>query len=273
MGSLDNNSVAPEATRCNVVVGQTMGPRQMWTQAEILQVLDDCCESFTFPMLDNGYVYLAATRMSLHRSADDWAVVIEVFGFSPRSGLPDVHVHTFGSRLHNRSKPSDYVSKGAYEKYIRANPHNESRFFYPIDEGPWQDTETFELVSPEASEITVRGRVITMPSLADFQARGIDLEEAPRIQIFELCRLLAAIHRADVLATPEERRVSVPPDVKEIMVLDEWNHPNVVEDERPSTSETFQQIADVLVSNALDKYRPSASPNTHWSHWPDGGSL
>jgi len=34
---------------------------------EILSILDDCCDAFTFPMLDNGYVYLAATRLSLYR--------------------------------------------------------------------------------------------------------------------------------------------------------------------------------------------------------------
>ena len=43
----------------------------MWTTDKILQVFDGCCESYTFPMLDNGYVYLAATRLSLHRSPSD----------------------------------------------------------------------------------------------------------------------------------------------------------------------------------------------------------
>jgi len=51
----------------------------------ILTILDACCHSATFPMLDNGYVYLAASRLSLHRSTTDWALVIEVFGFSPRA--------------------------------------------------------------------------------------------------------------------------------------------------------------------------------------------
>jgi hypothetical protein len=49
---------------------------------EILRILDSCCDAYTFPMLDNGYVYLAATRLSLFRSPRDWAMVIEVFGFS-----------------------------------------------------------------------------------------------------------------------------------------------------------------------------------------------
>ena len=31
----------------------------------MLEVLDACARVFTFPMLDNGYVYLAATRLSV----------------------------------------------------------------------------------------------------------------------------------------------------------------------------------------------------------------
>jgi hypothetical protein len=57
-----------------------------WSTGEILAVLDGCFDSFTFPMLDNGYVYLAATRLSAYRSESDWAIAIEVFGFSPRAG-------------------------------------------------------------------------------------------------------------------------------------------------------------------------------------------
>lgn len=66
---------------------------------EILEVLDQCCEHHRFPMLDNGYVYPAATRLSLFRSSADWAMVIEIFGYSPRAGIPDTHVYTFGSRV------------------------------------------------------------------------------------------------------------------------------------------------------------------------------
>jgi len=48
----------------------------------ILSTLDRCCDACTFPMLDNGYVSLAATRLALYRSAADWAMVIEVVGQS-----------------------------------------------------------------------------------------------------------------------------------------------------------------------------------------------
>ena len=54
---------------------------------EILATLDRACDAYTFPMLDNGYVYLAATRLTLHRSETDWAVATEVFELQ---GNPDL---------------------------------------------------------------------------------------------------------------------------------------------------------------------------------------
>ena len=115
-----------------------------WNAERILSVWDQCCESFTFPMLDNGYVYLAATRLSLYRSPEDWAMVIEVFGFSPRAGLPDFHLQTFGSRLRRQKSQNDYISREAYESYLASNPNNESTFLYPIEEGDWIDAEDAE---------------------------------------------------------------------------------------------------------------------------------
>ena len=161
-------------------------------QEHILSVLDRCCDAYSFPMLDNGYVYLAATRLSLYRSPADWAMVIEVFGFSPRSGLPDTHIYTFASRLHDRDAPARYVTPQAYETYLANNPHNDSRFAYPIDDGPWLDADNGELVSGTAREIVVRGRTIPLPRPEGYAQHSIKLEEPPRVQVFELCRFLAA---------------------------------------------------------------------------------
>jgi len=246
----------------------------MWSAEQILQVLDECCDAYTFPMLDNGYVYLAGTRLSVHRSESDWAIVIEVFGFSPRSGLPDIQVYTFGSRLRNRNSPTDYVTPEAYENYLRSNPNNESRFFFPIAEGPWQDSEDCEFVTPQASVVPVRQTLVPIPPSTEFNSHGINLVDGPRIRTFELCRMLAETHREQVLATPTERHVSVPSGLVELLVLEEWNHPDVVNDsERPGGSETFRQLARVLECGELSEYRPSAPPNTHWSNWPEGGTL
>ena len=244
-----------------------------WNACDILAILDRCSDACTFPMLDNGYIYLAATRLALFRSTLDWAFVIEVFGFSPRDGLPDTCIQTFASRLHDRDRPGNYITQHAYETYLSNNPHNESRSVFPIAPGGWQDSESGELVSPSAVSVTVREERIPLPSAAEFDKCGIALEEPPRIQVFELCRLLADRARDEVLATPNERRVSILPEMEEILLLDCWHHPNLVEDERPSQSETFLQLADVLVTGDVSQYRPTMEPNTHWRNWPEGGRL
>jgi hypothetical protein len=239
----------------------------------ILSILDRCCAAYTFPMLDNGYVYLACTRLTLHRLPANWAMVIELFGFSPRAWLPNTQIYTFAELLHARDPPERYASQGAYERYLASNPHYDARFAFPIDEGPWQDAENGEAVAPEATEIIVRGQTLPLPSSDEYSRHGIDLERAPQVQIFELCRLLAAIARESVLATPQERCVSLPPEMTQILQLEEWHHPDVVTGERPNSSETFRQLARILATGDASLYRPSRQSNTHWRNWPNGGQL
>jgi hypothetical protein len=197
--------------------------------------------------------------------------VIEVFGFSPRAGLPDTHIYTFASRLHDRDTSDKYVTKEAYHNYLANNPNNESRFIYPITEGDWIDSEDAEAVAA-SGEIRLREMVLPLPAPEGYIGVGIDLEEE-RPAVFELCRYLAARHREAVLASEPERRISILPEMSQILQLEEWRHPDVVADELPSQCETFQQLAEVLVTGDLSLYRPSGEPNTHWKHWPEGGRL
>jgi hypothetical protein len=244
-----------------------------WKPDQILAVLDRCSEHFSFPMLDNGYVYPAATRLSLYRSAKDWAIVIEVFGFSPRSGIPDTQIYTFGSRLRRTKKAEDYVNQKAYEAYIENNPYNESTSVFPIDEGGWQSPENGELLTHGGHRVKVRDEFVQTPAPSEYAASGITLQDPPNVHVFEFCRLLAATKRSNVLATTDERRICVPHDVEQIMQLEEWFHPDVVNDALPSGNATFKALAEVLVSADTSKYRPPMQPNTHWKNWPEGGTL
>jgi hypothetical protein len=238
--------------------------------ATILSVLDRCCRAFTFPALDNGYVSLAATRLALFRSSDDWAMTIEVFGFSPGAGPPRVDVYTCASRLYDRDLPTRYASRTAYENYIAQNPHNDLRFFHPIDQGEWLDGE---LVSASAREVVLRGGAVELPSSAEYELWDIELEAPDTVLVIDLCRYLAAVKRDLVLATPAEQRVSVRPEMGRLLQLEEWNHPDIRAKALPSRSETFQQLARVLVTGDVGQYRPTEAPNTQWRNWPEGGSL
>ncbi len=244
-------------------------------ESSILAVLDACCDDFTFPMLDNGYIYLAATRLALFRSPEDWALVIEVFGFSPRAGLPDLCVYTFSSSIHARPpRDAKFVTEQAHPQYLKNHPHDESSYFHPIDEGDWRDNHREEFVSLEATDLKLRGREVPLPKLRAYAEHGIELENPEHDRVFELCRYLAATQRADILATESEQRVRVRPEMTKLLQLDDWHHPDVVDGEsRPSNTESFQQLARVPVTGDVSLYAPTLAPNTHWKNWPDGGSL
>ena len=167
-----------------------------------------------------------------------------------------------------------YANGEAYNRYLANNPNNDSRFVYTIDAGDWQDDQDDEILAEDAREVIVRSQRRPTPSLHEYAEQGIVLENPARVRVFELCRFLAAVARDSVLATAAERRVSVLPDMTQILQLEEWHHPNVVNnDDRPSGSETFKQLAQVLATGNIAFYRPSLPPNTHWRNWPEGGLL
>ncbi len=243
------------------------------SSTEILSVLDACASQASFPMLDNGYIYPAASRLSLFRSDQNWAMVIETFGFSPRAELPDIAVDTFAGVLHDRDGPEKYIRQDAYERYLSMNPHNETRFFYPLEQGDWQDKDDPELVVTSARGVQLRDLLIPIPSLKDCAEYGILNETPDQLRVFELCRYLAETSRERVLATIRERRVSVTPEQKRILQLEAWNHPDLANGQLPGETEAFQQLAKVIETGDRANYRPTQQPNTHWKNWPKGGRL
>jgi hypothetical protein len=53
------------------------------------------------------------------------------------------------------------------------------------------------------------------------------------------------------------------------------NHRNreIWENNRPSSYETWQHIAKVIVAGDPRQYKSTLEPNTHWVNWPDSGSM
>lgn len=56
------------------------------------------------------------------------------------------------------------------------------------------------------------------------------------------------------------------------ILSDDWNR-EIWENNRPSSYETWQLIAKVIVTNDPKQYQPTLEPNTHWTNWPDSGGL
>lgn len=245
----------------------------MLSQGSILEVLDEGARAFVFPMLDNGYVYLAASRLALFRSEIDWAITFEIFGYSPRAGVPDLNVTTFGSSVVCNKSTSDFITEDAYNAFLANNRNWRQKFFFPIEDESWIDQDNQEMVDPVATSLILRGRTVPLPTDADYLEASIEPVVIGGRPIVDMSRALAARYRNDVLASSEERRNNLRDTMKEILTLDDWVHPDVIDPScLPSRSETFIELAAVLTSGDVDLYRQRPG-NSHWSNWPNGGSL
>ena len=249
----------------------TKSPLPTSHEEPVLEILDDCARAFTFPMLDNGYFYLAAARLSAFCDNEDWALVIETFGFSPREGHPSLTIQTYGSKLTNRPTEEDYINLEAFENYQSNNPNNENKIFWPIENDDWMDSEFLENVK-DVGSLKFRGREIPLPQLVDYRTESIVLEE-DRPLTFELCRYLATKYRSSMLGTEAEKRFNVPNGLRPILTLDDWHHPDLALEELPSQLESFQQLQKVLLTGDPSHYTQPREGNTHWSNWPEGGTL
>lgn len=229
---------------------------------EILAQLDMCNSEYTFPMLDNGYVYPAGTKLTVYRDDRRWAIVIEVIGFNYRGGGHDGMsncLHIYGNYL-------------PYEPGIR----NEN-FIYLTDDAnncnTFDNEEDFYL-NQDCTTFTLREQILPLYHNRQlYKDARIEIQDAQRINAFEFLRLLDALHHDKLVATETEIRERIPNNLPKIMELHNWFHPDVVNDELPSNNETFKQIAKVLETGNIYHYKPTHEPNTNWKNWPDGGTL
>ncbi len=232
-----------------------------YTKKQILAQLDVCAAEFTFPVLDNGYIYLGAVRLSAYRGDDQWALIIEQLGSNYRAGGVENCLCCYGNCL--LDKPG-LLNDGILG--VLDDPLNDALF---SEEDRWD-------VLQETGTVWVRGeRVpydVTEERLVE-KGIGVETRDMDTVTITELLRSLLPEHQALLFATEEELRRRLPLDMPPILRLNEWRHPDIIEGETPSQSQAFKMIAGVLVSGNATLYRPTLPPNTHWSNWLESGTL
>lgn len=233
-----------------------------YTAQDILHQLDSCAEDFTFPMLDNGYVYLVDSRLSAYRDDKRWALIIEVVGFHYRAGGHDGInncLHIFGNCL-------DFAPGTNNSNFLSITENS--------DDGDPFDEEYMDSLNPEVKSILIRGQKIPISTDPGFYIqKGIELEDPSKVMIWEFLRAVNSDYKEQFLATEDEIRLRIPKDLPLILRLDEWYHNDLANEENPSQNETFQMIAKVLETGSVNLYAPTKTPNNHWRNWPEGGTL
>ena len=229
---------------------------------EILHQLDIEAESYVFPMLDNGYYYHGDQKLTIFRDEKRWAILLEILAFNNHEysidGITTI-ANVFGNCLTGWNDNDNFI-------YF-ASDHFIETFLY-------DETNHIPYLNNQATGIKVRDKVIPIHfDKEHYLRKGIELRFKNIITPWELLRGLIPEQSDLFWLTRQEISKKIPFDLPEFMTLTNWHHPDLAAEEKPSETETFQQLADVIVTGDKSLYNTKEINNTHWTNWPEGGSL
>ncbi|MEO8403406.1 MAG: hypothetical protein ABI480_02385 [Chitinophagaceae bacterium] len=277
----------------------------MLTTEEILFTLDHCDDAglFNFISLSHPYVYLIDCRINVFRdSFGKWAIVSEVLGYNPRGESIRLEIRYFGNCLVNLE-----VENGQTYNYYNVEPIDWDSFNETIENERLKPDAAFWLVRGVQIPLSHNKQdyVDDGIKLREYKPDEISAEEVGRLIIQQDRHLFRA--------TDAELNKSIPDGLDKILVIDEWyhkefsqsksafekkemlsrfdlsnefikqmiqqdlelkaNHNKELWNDRPGSYETWQQIAEVIVTGDPSRYKPTVAPNSHWKNWPEGGTM
>jgi hypothetical protein len=279
------------------------------TKTDILTTLDQCDqdEAFHFITLEHPYVYLIDARINVFRNkSGQWAIVSELLGYNTRGAgwALSLEIRYFGNCLINLDTES-----GKPLNFYTILPIDSDNYNKTIDyvKQTLQPDADFWIVRGKKIPLSHNKQeyIDAGIELKEYEPNEISGEEVGR--------LIVQGHRELFRATDDELYKSIPKDLDKILVIDEWHHKefhqshspfekdemlsrfdlsnesvrNMIQMElaktkkwneeqwnnRPGSYETWQQIADVIVTGDASLYQPTLEPNSHWKNWPEGGHM
>lgn len=225
-----------------------------FSATNILEILDKGADTYDFPMLDNNYFYLGKEKLLLFRNGNEWLIVFQEISFSIKAKKFSNIITVFGN----------YVDKNGIilNKEIISESPNDKMF---------DDNYKF-LLNPLRFKVIIKGTEREFnPTKNDYKNLGIDIDDDKMPNEAKIIRYLTGIIPNELLFTADElleicgRKNS---NLDVFMVLEDWYHPDLINDEKPSETLCFQSLAEALEKNDRSLFKcPEEEYNTHWSNW------
>lgn len=221
--------------------------------SEILENLDKGAESFDFPVLDNTYYYLGKEKLVTFRSNDEWLMVFQEISFSIRAASVENVVSAFGSHL---DKNGIILISWIIQE----------------DRTKMYDDDNNFLLKTMDFKVVINGTERHFnPTSNDYRQLGIDLADDKTPDEAKITRYLASAI-PDELFFDNERLLEIckrsDGNLEVFLELEDWYHPDLINEEKPSETRCFQTLAEALAGNDKSLYQcPAEDYNTHWSNW------
>lgn len=234
----------------------------MIRKEEILRQLDTEAESYVFPMLDNGYYYHGDQKLTIFRDKKRWAILLEVLAYNNHlDGLEGITTiaNVFGNCLTAWNDNDNF-------NYFASDSKTEA-FIYDENDYPSKLNSLNKTIKVKEVEIIIDF------NKEHYKSKNITFEYNDKITPWEFMRALIPEYSDLFWLNREDISNKIPSDLPILMVLNNWHHPDLADEEKPSDTETFNQLADVIFTGNKTLYNTSEKNNTHWTNWPEGGAL
>jgi len=247
-----------------------------FTAEAVVRFLDRCLmENPTWFFIDLGhpYVYTANSRLTLYADEMHWAIVAEVSGYHSRADAFQLTVTSLGNGL-ERLRPAGDKHQYTYN----------AEFVPLITQAALHAAVEHFATSTTPIAIKVRDSSVLVPAKVSTFVPDVASQSWPKgARRRDLGRYIAYEYADVCRATDTEKRVHLPKGLPELMTIDQWHHRDWYyshspsspgpRGDAPSSYETYWLIAQVLATRDPSRYRPRLKPNSHWSNWPQAGSL
>lgn len=241
-----------------------------YTETDILKDLDNAEQENpykSFLHFENGLFYPIANKILLYGDEERWAIVFEEAVYANNAPNLKVRLIYFGNCLINLRAIAAFTTNTHYVDLLS------DVYLSPL-------TTNSNLISKNVDVVSLKGEKIKIERNPQvYLDKKIPLYNSKQdIDWIAFARYLADV-RTDLLdARDEEIRTHLPADLPKLMTIDKWHYKDYGKlfmapayGTPPSSYETFQQIAQVLVTKDTSKYHPTLKPNNHWSNWPNAG--
>jgi len=223
--------------------------------------------------LEHGYFATAGSSIHLYADQDRWAIVLEKNGYQNRGSDAEIELNYYGNCINYP------VHKYTERNYI-TNTQNivliSGEEYERISNREGSDYEQFELISAVANEVVIRGKNIRIEQdLSKYIHFGITPREHDNpenlIGFADLVRYINETHTSMVSARELDIRAYIPVDIPKLVKIEQFHFESVYDKNNlPSTQETYQLIAQILVTENVEIWKPTLKPNNHWSNWTSG---
>ena len=223
--------------------------------------------------LEHGYCETAGNKIHLYADAARWAIVFEKSGYQNRGNSAEIELDYIGNCI-------DYpVDKYAERNYVT----NASRIilidpseFERIENKDGDEMETFEFIGQNVEKIKIRDKFILFDNdFKNYEKVGIKItgDDNPKklISFGNLIRYLNETNPGLINATEDDIKKHIPVDLPKFLTINEFHFISVYDKTNPpSSQETYQLIAKILLTGDKTLWKPTLKPNNHWANWESG---